>query len=291
MYSLDLRKLASHVYSLFLSLRKTATILKVSHSSVSRWLKNIDRKPYLRKPYLSTEHVICTIKSSLVADPFVSTRKLVSVVKDVCNVLVSKELVRTAISKLGFSKKKARFFSTPQRLEEQTKAFRDTRQRFIVEGREFFSLDETSFGRKCKDVKGYAPKGQVLAVKRKQPRMSTVSSLVVVSNHGIVKHKEVEGSFNTQRFCSFLESLDLPKRSVILLDNVRFHHSIQAKMIALERCWELLFTPPYSPWFNPIEGVFSIVKRDFYKHNDILKAFGTVKPSHCKAFFQKSLST
>lgn len=147
MYSLDLRKLASHVYGLFFSLRKTATILKVSHSSVSRWLKNINRKPYHRKPHLSTEHVICTIKASLVADPFLSTRKLVALVKEVCNVSVSKELIRTAINNLGFSRKKAKFFSEPKRLEEQTNIFKESRQRFLSEGRRFYSLDETSFGR------------------------------------------------------------------------------------------------------------------------------------------------
>ena len=109
MYSLDIRKLATHVYSMFLSLRKTAIILKVSHSSVSRWLKNVNKKQYHRKPSLSTEHVVCTIKSALIADPFVSTRKIVSIVKDVCNVDVSKELVRTAINKIGYTRKKAKF--------------------------------------------------------------------------------------------------------------------------------------------------------------------------------------
>ena len=42
MYPIDRRKLAIHVYSLFSSLRKTARILQVSHSTVSRWLKSRD---------------------------------------------------------------------------------------------------------------------------------------------------------------------------------------------------------------------------------------------------------
>ena len=289
MYSLDLRKLASHIYGLFFSLRKTAAILKVSHTSVSRWLKTLNIKPYKRKSPLSTEHVICTIKSALVADPFLSTRKLVSLVHDVCNILVSKELIRTAINKFGFSRKKAKFFSVPKQLEEQTKGFKETRNRLLNEGRQVYSLDETSFGRNCKDMKGYSPKGQVLAIKRNQPRITTTSSLVIVSDCEIVSHQEVQGSFNTERFCTFLESLSLPAGSVILLDNVRFHHSILAREIVERKAWYFLFTPPYSPWFNPIEGVFSIIKRDFYKHQDIVKAFGTVNSSHCKAFFHKSL--
>ena len=170
MYSLDLRKLASHIYRLFLSLRKTATILKVSHTSVSRWLKNLDRKPYHRKPPLSTEHVIYTIKASLVADPFMSTRKLVALVKDVCCVAVSKELVRTAIYSCGFSRKKAKFFSAPKHLEKQTNDFKDARQRFLNEGRHFFSLDETSFGRNSKELKVMLQKEKSLQLKEGSQR-------------------------------------------------------------------------------------------------------------------------
>ena len=131
---------------MFLSLRKTAIILKVSHSSVSRWLKNVNKKQYYRKPSLSSEHVVCTIKSALIADPFVSTRNIVSIVRDVCNVDVSKELVRTAINKIGYTRKKAKFYSAPKRLEEQTQVFKERRKHFLAEGRPFFSLDETSFG-------------------------------------------------------------------------------------------------------------------------------------------------
>lgn len=291
MYSLDMRKLASHVYQLFFSLRKTAIILNVSHTTISRWLKNPERKSYHRTPSLSTDHVIYTIKTSLLTNPFISIRKLVKQINDVCNVIVSRELVRTAISKLGFSKKKARFFSSPNGLEEKVLAFKIRRKAFIDEGRQFFSLDETSFGRNGSDIRGYAPRGQLLALKRSQPSRVTVSSLVIVSNTGIVKHQEVVGSFNTTLFCQFLESLELPSGSIILLDNVRFHHSILAKEVAIRKGWELLFTPPYSPWFNPIEGIFSIVKREYCKYGDILKSFQSVTHDHCKAFFNKSQTT
>jgi transposase len=52
----------------------------------------------------------------------------------------------------------------------------------------------------------------------------------------------------------------------------------------------LLFTPPYSPWFNPIEGVFSIVKRHYYKHGNINAAFACVEARHTAAFFRQALS-
>jgi transposase len=79
--------------------------------------------------------------------------------------------------------------------------------------------------------------------------------------------------------------LDCPTDTVIILDNVAFHHSNKVKTLAASRGWELLYNPPYSPWFNPIEGV-SIVKRDFYKSQDVYKALSSVKEKHVEAFFE-----
>jgi transposase len=71
----------------------------------------------------------------------------------------------------------------------------------------------------------------------------------------------VEGSFNKERFLNFLKDLSLlPPGTVILLDNVSFHHSLVVKDIAKQHSLVLLYTPPYSPCFNPIEGVFSIIR-------------------------------
>ena len=91
------------------------------------------------------------------------------------------------------------------------------------------------------------------------------------------------------RFMGFLERLQLPHGAVILLDNVCFHHANVVKQLALSRQWTLLYTPPYSPWFNPIEGVFSVVKRAYYKGCSIDEAFAAVTQVHLAAFVDKSL--
>jgi transposase len=139
-------------------------------------------------------------------------------------------------------------------------------------------------------MKGYSIKGTPLSIQKLQPRMTTVSSLVIISNNEIIKHKEIQGSYNKESFLSFLSDLNLPKKSVILLDNVKFHHCYDIKEFAKHKQWDLLYTPPYSPWFNPIEGVFSIIKRTFYSTFDINMSFKAVTKEHCSSFFKKSLS-
>jgi transposase len=204
---------------------------------------------------------------------------------------VSRELVRVAIKRLGLSKKKARFFSKPKDLEKKTNLFINQREKYRKQGSFIISIDETSFGRNGRDVKGYSPVGQQLRLQRTIPRRTTTSYLVAASNEMIIEKAAYVGSFNSLSFSLFLESLPVPEGTVILLDNVSFHHSRIVKEVADRKGFVLLFVPPYSPWFNPIEGIFSIVKREFYKHGDINKSFDAVKQYHCHSFFKKSIET
>lgn len=290
MYPLDRRHMAAHIYSVVSSLRKTATLLNVSHMTVSRWLRNPTRRLYPTRVSSKAQQVSLIIRAVVQSDPFISLCKLQDHVKEAINLSVSKELLRTVLLNQGITKKKARFFSKPKDLDEKTRQFLELRNQYIAEGRQFISLDETSFGRHGRPARGYAPKGQRLVVQKQFARVTTSSYLVAMSDSRLISQQKVTGSFNTVRFMDFMSQLDLPKQTVILLDNVRFHHSLCVKDLAKQRHWALLYTPPYSPWFNPIEGVFSIVKRSFYKGNSIDQAFNSVTNTHITAFMQNSLT-
>lgn len=197
MYSVDIRKLASHVYDLVLSLRKASVILNVSHTTVSRWIRFPEKKCYTRDRISKTEQVIGTIKLSLQNDPFLSLRCLRAIVKNAINVEVSKELIRIAIKRVGLSKKKARFFGVPKNLEQKTIAFKESRDRYLQQDSVFVSLDETSFGRNGPEPRGYCPKGKPLAFPKKQPRMTFLSCCIKQKGHQtprncrIFQHRQV----------------------------------------------------------------------------------------------------
>ena len=207
MFPLDRRILAAHVYSLLHSLRKTALILKVSHTTISRWLKDPNRKQYPSRKATKSEQVADTIRIAIQTDPFTTLSRLRKCIEDTFSFTVSRELIRTAIKKMGLSRKNAKFFSQPAHLPQTTAAFLRKRDQFIAEGRLFVSLDETSFGRNGRDSKGYAPVGKALVVKRTNARMTTLSSLVAMTKECIISRKEVIGSFNTERFTCFLSNL------------------------------------------------------------------------------------
>lgn len=289
MYSEDMRRVACRIYSMLKSLRKTSIILQVSHSTVSRWLQNPTRKIYRRVAHKSNK-IAEAIRSAVMTNPFVTARALTNTIERAFGFTVSRELVRTVMKSNGFTKKKARLHSCPSHLPQATRTFVQKRRCFVEQGRQFVSLDETSFGRNGRQMYGYAPKGTPLFVRGKVNRMTTTSALVSVCRDGVVKKVLKHGSFNAQSFVAALDSFSFEPRTVVLLDNVAFHHSKVVTKYATEKGIDLLYVPPYSPWFNPVEGVFSIVKRKYYTTQSIDDAFGAVTGQHTRAFFDKSFS-
>lgn len=199
-------------------------------------------------------------------------------------------LVHTVIKKLGMTKKKAKMYGAPHDLEAKTLAFCKTRGELRAQGFEFLSIDETSFGRNFSPSFGYSPRGQKLYVRKKQPRVTTRSVVACVSKSGWLGTTCITGSFNTDRFLTFLKSLNLSERHVVLMDNVSFHHNRSVKDYLASINVTVLYTPPYSPWYNPIESCFSIAKRAFAQGKTIDESFASVTAAHCQAFFAKSLT-
>jgi len=100
-----------------------------------------------------------------------------------------------------------------------------------------------------------------------------------ISNAGSLLHKCQVGPYNTERLLAFLDDLHqrlVPEQDqegenrrtfVITWDNVAFHHS-QAVTAWFEVHPRLicLFLPPYSPFLNPIEELFSTWRWKVYDH-------------------------
>ena len=292
MYPLDRRKQSHFLYKIFKSLRKTAFLLQVSHTTISRWLKEeiSSKKIYDTSNRLRNSKsykIVDTIKLIIQNNPFISLHQLKYKIQELFNFSVSKELLRTIIRKNKYSKKRARFYGSPKNLPEKTKVFLEKRSDYIAKG---FPFDETSFGRNGRLTKGYSPVGKFLTIMKSFPRITTQSALVAISQNYLLKVNHVIGSFNKERFLSFLKSLELDANTVILLDNVSFHRSKEVVHFANSKGRILLYTPPYSPWFNPIEGVFSICKRYYYQNWDIEGSFNAINQSHISSFFKKSLN-
>jgi transposase len=139
MYHIDARKLALQLYSHLQSLRKVARLIGISHSSIQRWAQRLERKPYSQRCKPKYDTLVSIVKLAIASDPFVSIRTLQRQVKETCDVRLSTELVRVALKRLGFSKKKARHVCRPSHLPARTAAFLKMREMYKSQGRAFVS--------------------------------------------------------------------------------------------------------------------------------------------------------
>ncbi len=73
----------------------------------------------------------------------------------------------------------------------------------------------------------------------------------------------VEGSTNRAVFETYLEDVLCPtleRGQVVVMDNLSSHKGEKVKQLIEARGCELIYLPPYSPDFNPIEQAFSKLK-------------------------------
>ena len=77
----------------------------------------------------------------------------------------------------------------------------------------------------------------------------------------------------------FLKSI--PKHSIAIMDNAAFHRKKKLRELAAKAECELLFLPPYSPDFNPIEKFWAWLKSRLRK---TLSSFQTFDEALADAF-------
>jgi transposase len=79
-----------------------------------------------------------------------------------------------------------------------------------------------------------------------------------------IKQLDEEGSTSGEVFEAYVEHFLAPTLRagrVVVMDNLSAHKGDRVRELIEERSCELIYLPPYSPDFNPIEEAFSKIKR------------------------------
>ena len=87
--------------------------------------------------------------------------------------------------------------------------------------------------------------------------------MAAIGTTGVVAFEVRQSSYNAVLMKDFLQTKLLPKMrqgQIIVVDNARFHHSENVKSCAQEAGFGIKYLPPYSPFLNPIEEMFGVVK-------------------------------
>jgi hypothetical protein len=113
---------------------------------------------------------------------------------------------------------------------------------------------------------GWSPLGVTPIQVSKFHRGQRFQILPTYAQDSILLSHIFKGSTDATLFESFIEQLlqhygRYPEpKSVLIMDNASFHHSGRIKALCANAGVKLLYLPPYSPDFNPIEEFFAELK-------------------------------
>ncbi len=112
-------------------------------------------------------------------------------------------------------------------------------------------------------IYGYAPRGQRLRLSVPRKRGKNTTLLSSMSLEGMGPSLAVEGATTALVFEAYVEQVLAPSLcpgQVVVMDNLGAHRPKRVRELIEGRGCELLYLPPYSPDFNPIEEAFSKIK-------------------------------
>ena len=170
---------------------------------------------------------------------------------------------------------------------------------YAINPRDLVFVDECSTNTSLAPLYGWSRCGE--RVHQKAPRNwgKNITLLASITKEGGMGFcLTVEGSTTKEVFESYIEEVlgpTLREGQVVVMDNLSSHKSGRVKDLIEQRGCELIYLPPYSPDFNPIEQAFSKIKNLLREararvHEALVEAIGkalwAITPEDSQGFFE-----
>ena len=243
------------------SLRKTAIIFSVGKSSVWRWCQDIQYVKKKRKNKL--ENLKSWIKSYISVKPFIRLKDVIIKIYELFKISIGISSVSRFLKKHNISYKKMRKVTKrPTNSEEIKNEFKNKMRNYGLDN--ILSFDEVGFQIEMYPSKGWSPKGERCNYESKKSGRKNYTGSFLICSKGIVSWSLSCKAMNIEYMLEFLDSLKTSdvKNKIIVMDNLRVHHNLKVKEKIKGFDLEIEWIPPYSPELNPVEEMFSMLKRE-----------------------------
>lgn len=265
-YSIDLKsRLIDYYKNSGKPLRNIASMFNISKSSLHRWVNNINYKSQkIKTNYKTRTLILHFLKRSFDHNPYQTLNVLVIKIFKKYNLILTKATVSNYMKIIGYSKKKITKRLYNGKLKDHLLNRRNIKKQFQkINKDDIICIDESGIHRELYTKYGWCHKSKFLVSHISRKDIPVNHSLIMaISNKKILKYKLYkQQAINTDLYYLFLkELLTNITNKYILMDNVAFHKSKRIKDLVEESGNKILFIPPYSPDFNPIEEVFGELK-------------------------------
>ena len=270
-YSKDLKdRVIYYKNNTDLSIRQIATLLLISKSTVHRWINNISNKKSTETYIEKNKNILSFLKNSLNKNPFQTLEILQNKIKNKFKIDKSRQTISNYLKIIGFKYKRTHrkvYSTTLKQHFLNKKVFK--KQIKNINKEDIICIDESCIDGNLYKKYGWCKFDKKLVSYIKRSKIPIKYSLIMaINSKGIIGYKLYKKKgINTELFKNFIENIvDNLEGKHLLMDNVKFHKSKVILEIIKESKNEVLFIPPYSPEFNPIEEVFSEMK-SFIRNN------------------------
>jgi transposase len=124
-------------------------------------------------------------------------------------------------------------------------------------------IDETGTSTKMARLRGRAPRGERLVGKVPYGHWKTTTFVAALRSTALTAPCVIDGPMNGNAFLAYVEQVLVPTLrpgDIVVLDNLAAH-KVPGVREAIEAAGAILmYLPPYSPDFNPIEQLFAKLK-------------------------------
>ena len=244
----------------------TSKLMGIHRSTLWRWkhqgIENRQRK--LRQESELFQRTKEPLLKLVQSNCFSSGNDLVRGLRVIYDITIGRKTVYKFLKQLKYTRKRTLSRGKPKgNIDDIRLKFVDDFKKAVESGKVLVSIDECGFNEKTHPIYGYCKIGKRLLV---QSRGSWVhhSLLLAIFSDGRREFMIKQGAIKKSDFVAFVESLNIGNNHVVLLDNASIHKNIDLRA---SKNASLLYTPPYSPEFNPIELSFGTIKHDFRARN------------------------
>jgi transposase len=159
-------------------------------------------------------------------------------------------------------------------------------------------IDESGAQTNMTRTHGRAARGVRVIDKVPHGHWKTTTMISGVRTSGPCAAAVVSGATDTDVFLTYVEHAlvpELTRGDVVIMDNLQPHKAAGVRQMIEKAGATLLYLPPYSPDYNPIENMWSKVKRHLRSvaartyetlQEAITQALNLVTPNDCAGFFR-----
>lgn len=247
------------------SMRRVGKLFTVGKSSISRWLRDNkeEKERKLSRVNKEKREDLKRIIKDIIGNNWIGRAK------DIQEILEKKHKIIKSISTiwrimrdLEMSHKQVRkVVETKKNTEEIKEEYKRSIREIGYEN--VLCYDEVGFQLEMDPKKGWSMKGTRCEIKKSKGGRTNYTGCFLISKDGIESWKIKKRGVKGDDLIEFFEGTNHEKvrDKSLVLDNARSHHRKDVKEKIEQLGMKGKWLPPYSPELNPIEEVFSWLKR------------------------------